>query len=210
MTLCRRTPIRSWSLAAFVAATSLAGCSMKVMKPTSEDSVRQRVADLQRRNQALENENQGLRARISELTSDLPSERSVAENARPRLAGVSIASTSNVEPGPDRQTLVLRMSPRDDRGRFIQLVGTLEVRAVSVPAAGPPRLLASKLIDPLSVREGWRGGILGSGYVFDIELEDPGHQLPPTIDVVTIFTDADSGREIRDEAPVAVSVEPTP
>ena len=122
---------------------------------------------------------------------------------------MAISSSSVVESGPvgdDRSTLVLRLAPRDDRGRFMQVVGSLEVRAVSVPETGDPALIASVDFDPLAVREAWRGGILGSGYVFELELDRATDQLPPTIDVVTIFREATSGRTLREESPVAVEV----
>ena len=46
---------------------------------------------------------------------------------------------------------------------------------------------------------------MGSGYVFDVPLDGALSGLPPTVDVVTIFTQAGSGRVIRDESPVTVS-----
>ena len=185
-----------------------AGCSMKVMKPTSDDPVRARAAELERSNRVLVEENEGLKARISELTADHPEDVAQAEEARHRLVSLAIASSSVVEPRAsesDPGILVLRLDPRDDRGRFMQVVGSLEVRAVSVPAIGDPVLLASTSFDPLEVREAWRGGILGSGYVFEIELDGTPDRLPDTIDVVTIFRDAGSARTLRDESPVVVS-----
>ena len=186
----------------------ICGCQMKVMQPTSDDQVRERIASLEEHNRSLEETNSGLEARIEELTAEAPPEVRALGAATPRLTSLRIASSSSVEASeeaPDRSTLVLRLAPRDDRGRFLQIVGGLEVRAVSVPDTGSPVLLASRQIDPLDVREGWRGGFMGSGYVFEVPLEVSLAELPPTIDVVTIFTEGGSKRTLRDEAPVQVS-----
>ena len=192
---------------------AMSACSMKVMKPTSADTAREREALLTEENRVLKDQNAGLQARIDELSADRPPAEVVLEAARPRLVAMAISSSSVVEPGPSdtgRSTLVLRLAPRDDRGRFVQVVGSLQVRAVSVPSTGDPALVATVDFDPLEVREAWRGGILGSGYVFELELDRATDQLPPTIDVVTIFREAASGRAFREEAPVAVEVVPDP
>ena len=187
-----------------------ASCQMKVMKPTSGDQARERVAALQDRTAKLEDENAGLKARIEELTKAQDPALRTTGAATPRLIDLQISSSSTIDERSSdsgRATLVLRLAPRDDRGRFLQIVGTLEVRVVSVPNQGGPVLLATDLFDPLAVREAWRGGIMGSGYVFEIPLEEAPAGLPSTVDVVTIFTQAGSGRMFRDEAPVKVSME---
>ena len=187
-----------------------ASCQMKVMQPTSGDQVRERVAALQDRTQELEDENAGLKARLEELTQAQDPEIRTTGAATPRLVDLQIGSSSTVDEGSsdsEGAMLVLRLAPRDDRGRFLQIVGTLEVRVVSVPNEGAPVLLATDRFDPLAVRAAWRGGIMGSGYVFKIPLEAVLETLPSTLDVVTIFTQAGSGRTFRDEAPVKVSLE---
>ena len=185
-----------------------AGCQMKVMQPTSEDQVRERVASLEEANRKLEDENSGLKARVAELSRDQSPDVQVAGAATPRLADLRIASSSSIDgrgPAANPTRLVLRLAPRDDRGRFLQIVGDLEVRVVAIPDSGAPVQLADVHFDPLAVREGWRGGVMGSGYVFDVPLDGALSGLPPTVDVVTIFTQAGSGRVIRDESPVTVS-----
>lgn len=186
----------------------MCGCQMKVMQPTSGDQVRERIASLEKENRSLQETNSGLEARIEELTAEQTPEARALGAAIPRLTSLQIASSSTVEASPDDSsgsTLVLRLAPRDDRGRFLQIVGGLEVRAVSVPQTGGPVLLASRVFGPVEVREAWRGGFMGSGYVFKVPLEASRTQLPPTIDVVTIFTEGGSDRILRDEAPVEVS-----
>jgi hypothetical protein len=98
------------------------------------------------------------------------------------------------------------MAPSDDRGRFLQVVGGLSVTVVAVPEVGEPILLAQRDFTPSQVREGWRGGVLGSGYVFEISFtEGLEKELPDSVDVVTLFQVAGIDRSpLRDERPVQV------
>jgi len=180
-------------------------CKMQVLKPSSDDSVREREARLKEENRTLKLDNEGLRARLAETEKELSPEEIELEEATPRLADVRIDSSSVVEPDPDGgYELVLRLDPSDDRSRFLQVVGSLVVRVVAVPEEGAPIPLAAVQFDPLEVREGWRGGVMGSSYVFDIPLANTSRALPPTVDVVSLFTDLRSGRTLRDERPVRV------
>lgn len=199
---------RSFMSTSILGMVLTTGCQMKVMQPTSDDQVRERVASLDEENRSLLETNQGLEARIEELTREQAPRTRALGAATPRLTSLRIASSSIVEApegASDRSMLVLRLAPRDDRGRFLQIVGGLEVRAVAVPDAGAPVLLASLAFDPLEVREAWRGGVMGSGYVFRLPLDHPASELPDTIDVVTIFSEGGTERVLRDEAPVRVS-----
>ena len=194
--------------ASLLSMVLVTGCQMKVMQPTSDDQVRERIASLEEENRSLLETNRGLEARIEELTAQQTPRIRAVGAATPRLTSLRIASSSIVdasEEPSDGSLLVLRLTPRDDRGRFLQIVGGLEVRAVAVPDAGAPILLVSQAFDPLAVREAWRGGVMGSGYVFRIPLDHPVAELPETIDVVTIFSEGETERVLRDEAPVRVS-----
>ena len=197
-----------WSLAlALLALTACSGCSVTVLKPSSEDSVRERVARVEARNADLELENEGLRTQLAEHLQEISPDEAAIQAAMPRLAAMVIASSSIVEspPGGPRE-LILRLAPSDDRGRFLQIVGNLMVRVVAVPADGPPLTLAVAEFGPEQIRDAWRGGMLGSNYVLDIPLDQATHLgLPDTVDVVIRFTDATTGREFRDEQPVRVS-----
>ena len=183
-----------------------AGCKMTVLKPTSEDAVRERVAKVEKQNHELELENEGLRARLAESEKTITRDEAALEAATPQLVSMRISSSSVIETDSEgHRQLVLRLAPTDDRGRFMQVVGSLNVRVVAVPASGDPEPLAVARFDPVEVREAWRGGVLGSGYVFEIPLNRVGEgELPPTVDVVTHFSDARTGRDLRDEQPVRV------
>ena len=202
-----RGRVRHWRMSLLLGVMLVpVGCTMTVLKPTSEDSVRERIAKVEKQNRDLELENEGLKARLAESQKTLSRDEAALEAATPQLASIKIGSSSVIETARDGQRqLVLRLAPTDDRGRFMQVVGSLNVRVVAVPASGDPEPLAVAQFDPLEVREAWRGGVLGTGYVFEIPLtKGQGMELPPTVDVVIHFTDARTGWDLRDEQPVRV------
>ena len=181
-------------------------CSVRVLAPTSADDVRTREQALQETNRQLEQENDGLQKRLASAEQSLSPTEQANQAATPRLVSMRIDSMSVVREESDGQAILqLRMAPADDRGRFMQVVGQLDVRAVAVYLEGPPKPLAVLHLDPVAVRDGWRGGLLGSGYLFelplgDVEIED----LPSSIDVVTRFSDSTGGPSLRDELAVRV------
>lgn len=180
---------------------------MKVLKPTSDDTVRERMAELEKTNRSLELENEGLRAQLASAQQERSEPEIKLADATPRLTEVTIQSSSVVETTTEgARQLVLRLSPIDDRARFLQIVGSLDVRVVAIPNEGQPVQLASARFEPGAVRDAWRGGTFGaSGYVFDIPLTvKSGMALPPTVAVVTVFTEGGTGRTLRDERPVRV------
>ena len=187
----------------------IAGCRVTVLSPSSDDTARERNAVLEDENEALKRENEGLKVRLSDAESELdPMEVQVSE-ATPRLISMTIQDSSLVEPldgktGPSH--LILRMSPSDDRGRFLQVVGGLSVTVVGVSVKEDPILLAQQVFTPPEVRDAWRGGLMGSGYVFEVPLTGSLHEeLPDSLDVVTLF-ESGSGDQpgLRDERPVRV------
>ena len=187
----------------------ITGCRMTVLPPSSGDSARDRNAVLREENEALKRENQGLKVRLSEAQADLDPEAVMISEATPRLVSMVVQDSSLVEtPSAENESpiLVLRMAPSDDRGRFLQVVGDLSVTVVAVPGSGEPILLARRDFTPSEVREGWRGGMLGSGYVFEIPLSGKlPKALPESVDVVTLFEVAGTGgTSLRDERPVRV------
>ena len=120
------------------------------------------------------------------------------------IEGSSLVEPVVGETGPSE--LTLRMSPSDDRGRFLQVVGTLSVTVVGVSTGKDPVLLAQDRFTPSEVREAWRGGMMGSSYVFKIPLTGCLHEdLPESLDVVTLFETVGHDRGgLRDEHPVKV------
>ena len=187
----------------------VSGCRMTVLPPTSEDSARDRNAVLREENDALKRENEGLKIRVSEAEAGLNPQEVMISEATPRLVSMLIQDSSLVEV-PDGETapsqLTLRMAPSDDRGRFLQVVGGLSVTVVAVPKSGEPVLLAQRDFSPVEVREGWRGGLMGSGYVFEVPFTtrlEAG--LPDSVDVVTLFEGPGVDPPVlRDEHPVRV------
>lgn len=181
-------------------------CSVRVLAPTSTDDVRTREQALQETNRQLEQENEGLQNRLAIAEESLSPTEQASQAATPQLVSMRIDSASVVREESDGQVILqLRMAPADDRGRFMQVVGELDVRAVAVYREGPPNPLAVLHLDPVAVRDGWRGGLLGSGYLFEVPLGDLKiEDLPSSIDVVTHFSNATGGGSLRDELAIRV------
>ena len=185
------------------------GCRMTVLEPSAGDDLRLRMMELEESNRILRLEKEGLMAEIDRIDAraDLRVDDSSLRAATPRLSAIEISASSVIEaPEGGARTLSLRLDPSDERGRFLQVVGSLSVRAVAVRTGSPPRTLALGQFSPVEMRDAWRGGFFGSVYVLEIPLNDaPEESLPDTVDVVINFTDAVSGREFRDERAVRVS-----
>ena len=187
----------------------VAGCRVTVLSPSSDDTARDRNAVLEEENQVLTRENEGLKVRISEAESEWDPMAVQLSEATPRLISMTIQDSSLVEPLDEKtgsSQLILRMSPSDDRGRFLQVVGGLSVTVVGVSVQEDPILLAQQAFTPTEVRDAWRGGLMGSGYVFEIPLTGSRHEeLPDSLDVVTLFeSGAGDQLGLRDERPVRV------
>ena len=204
-------PVRfvPFTLTLLFLALTITGCRVTVLSPSSDDTARDRNAVLQEENQTLKRENEGLKVRVSEAESDSDPVGVQLSEATPRLISMTIQDSSLVEPldgdsGPSH--LILRMSPSDDRGRFLPVVGSLSVTVVGVSVQDDPMLLAQQVFTPTEVRDAWRGGLMGSGYVFEVPLNGSLHEgLPDSLDVVTLFENGAGDRPgLRDERPVRV------
>lgn len=187
--------------AALLAAAGLlavAGCSVKLLAPTAADSLREQVSAQAVRIEALERRERELEAQVRSLSLAAdPARRGLsaeAELARPRLASISLGGASALRSGAAGAELAIHLEPRDGRGRFLQIVGSLELEATLLPLGGEPRLLGRWSYGPLAVRDAWRGGLTGGHYTFREPVSLP-HGLPaPTEIVVQLrFEDAIDG-----------------
>jgi len=193
----------------FLVMSLMIGCRVTVLPPSSDDTARDRNAILREENETLKRENEGLKVRVSQAEADLDPGSLEVSQATPRLISMAIEDSSLIEPldkGTGTSQLVLRMSPSDDRGRFVQVVGALSVTVVGVSLEDDPVLLGQHTFTPGEVRDAWRGGVMGSGYVFRLPLSGALHEaLPDSVDVVTLFEVAGVDRPgLRDERPVRV------
>jgi len=173
---------------------ALAGC--RTGGESSGDVLRKQNLELQTQVAQLQKDASELRAKLAELVGAgaAPKSPEVAE-ATPRVAGIEIdflsgpAADSSSPPQSDRnRTVAVYVKPLDGRGRFIQATGKLTVevsRLTSLTSAGaeeigndsPARLLGSKSLEPLQLRDAYRAGFTGTYYV--VELPVPASELQP-------------------------------
>jgi cell division protein FtsB len=189
------------SCTAFLAAMGLLaipGCSVKLLAPTAADSLREQVSVQAARIEALEQRERELEAQVRSLSLEADPARgglsAEAELARPRLAAISLGSASALRSGAAGPELAIHLEPRDGRGRFLQIVGSLELEATLLPLGGEPWLLGRWSYGPLAVRDAWRGGLTGGHYTFREPVSLPDGLFAPTEIVVQLrFADAIDG-----------------
>ncbi len=222
------------ALTALVAGSMLlASCNRAtVLGPSPNDPVRQE-------NQELRDQVQRLSLQVRELEGALAQCRAaeraasgaataggvagagsgtvmaVPEGAVPRLASIQIDSASEfVAPSADPAvpaTLRLWVSPRDGRGRFLQLVGTLHASVAVIRAGAEPMEVASAVFGPLQVRDAWRSGFMGTHYAFAFPLAIPADLRSTPLTVTIRFDDALTGRSFDDQRrllPVRIDAAP--
>lgn len=167
---------------------SLGGCRLGGDQSASEanDDLRRRVIELEKQLQTLQGEREELKTKLaeSERTREgaLPPE---ALEALPRCTAVEIGSFSGFEPADPAKpagSVVAYLTPTDGRGRFVQIVGTMKVAALVLPASlesagggASDQVLATaeRTYSPAELREAYRSGVAGTHYLAEIPLEKP-------------------------------------
>lgn len=152
-TRCMRT------LVLVVLCLSALGCRSGARIAAANDGLRlEREAQAERITE-LEAENAELRTKLTEANAraESPLPEDVIE-ALPRVAAIELTRFCHVE----SRLVVWSVKPTDGRGRFVQMVGTLELRAVS--SGAEPELLAERILSPTEVRDAYASGLAGTGY----------------------------------------------
>jgi len=189
-------------------ALVLAGC--RTGGESSGDVLRKQNLELQTQVAQLQKDASELRAKLAELVGAGGTGKSpeVAE-ATPRVASIEIdflsgpTADSSTPPQSDRnRTVAVYVKPLDGRGRFIQATGKLTVevsRLVSInqgqqgAADAPARLLGSRTLEPLQLRDAYRAGFTGTYYVVDIPVPASDVQPPGQLLLRVRFADAITG-----------------
>lgn len=194
----------------------LAGC--RAGGQSSGDVLRQQNLELQKQVDQLQKDASELRAKLAELVggkdaSDASKSKEVAE-ATPRVASIEIdflsgpTTDSGAPARSDRQrTVAVYIKPMDGRGRFLQATGTLQVevsRLTTLPPLGevskpdsPAKLLSSKTLTPLELRDAYRSGFTGTYYVVDLNVPDADLAPPGQLLLRARFQDAITGANLE-------------
>lgn len=188
---------------------------------SSGDVLRKQNLELQNQVAQLQKDASELRAKLAELVGAGGSGKSseVAE-ATPRIASVEIdflsgpTADSSTPPQSDRnRTVAVYIKPLDGRGRFIQATGKLTVevsRLVSLNQGeqgatdAPARLLGSRTLEPLQLRDAYRAGFTGTYYVVDISVPASDVQTPGQLLLRARFADAITGASFEASRIVAL------
>lgn len=201
-----------------MAATSLlAGCRSSV-KGSEADALRAELETARRaiasltaqRDEALAKIAEADRVRLS--TGDLAAD---AAAALPRVASISIDRLSGLtDSNPDDtrpfDAIEVYLRPLDGRGRFVQIVGTITLRADLVPAdSAAPSAIASITLAPAEVRDAYRSTFLSTHYTLRLPLP-PEQEFPPGAGLAFTaeFLDALTGQVHRDQRmlPIAAPI----
>ena len=107
------------------------GCSSGARIAAANDELRLERESQRAEIESLEAENAEMRTKLAEANaraeSPLPDD---VIDALPRVAQVDLTRFCSVDDG----TITWALKPTDGRGRFVQIVGTLKLRAVSTDA----------------------------------------------------------------------------
>lgn len=180
-----------------VVVAGVASCGPKNFKNTNDDLRRERV-ELRERVSDLESLVAELRARLGEearVREGLLGEEALS--ALPRAGSIGLARLTGFVRGGGLRAYIV---PRDGRGRFVQVVGRLSVRASYVP--GPdseltPGLLSEDVLPPSALREAYRDGLSGPAYVVDLGVPELALDEPGSVLIEASFADAITGETHR-------------
>jgi hypothetical protein len=178
----------------------LAGCGKKASR--QNDVLRARVMDLEDQVERLTDRNRELEAALrqaEEAPGPLPEE--IRANI-PHVVQVGIDRRSHAldEDGDGRaDALLVYVKPADGRGRFVQLVGRLGVRAVDLPLDADPVSLGQVSLGPTEVRDSYRTSFLGTHYTVTLPLTLPPDRPNGPCTVHVVYEDGRTGRSITDQ-----------
>jgi len=175
-----------------VLALVLAGCSSGRRIARTNDALRLERETLRSQVEALEAEVAELNTKLTELNarrgSPIPDD---VLAALPRVASLTLNRFSTIWTENGTSEARFFVVPRDGRDRFIQAVGTLELRAVAIGQSGQePEVLAERIISPTELRDAFTTGIGGSAYVFRLPIAA---SPASTVVLRAVFHDAITG-----------------
>lgn len=197
---------------AFVSACGVGG-----NKSVSEanDQLRREKLGLESTIATLTGEKEELRVKLAESErargSNLPAE---VLDAVPRCTGIVIDSLSGFDPADPAKPATgatVYIQPRDGRGRFVPLVGTLRATAqvlpVSLDVAKSDQgtldraVLAQSRVElsPTKLRDAYRSGLLGTAYAAELKFDAPISDRTSKLLLRVEFIDALTGQTHRAE-----------
>ncbi|TVQ52937.1 MAG: hypothetical protein EA377_09180 [Phycisphaerales bacterium] len=192
-----------------VVVLSSVGCGPRDFR-NENDRLRAEVMQLEQTNERLERRLRELEAELRRVElSDLDPE--VREQI-PHVVRIEVERYSHLrdrsgDGQPDE--LVLHVTSRDGRDRFVNLLGTLSVRGVQMAGESTAPIVVNRSFDAEAVRDAYRSSFMGTHYSFRISLGGPEdreevdqrHLFGPddSLAIRVQFEDALTGRVMADE-----------
>ena len=185
-----------------------AGCASDRVR-AENDRLREHVQSLEDELEASNRRMLELAQQVNRLTREMQSEpqAGIAADiaaAEPLVTSIALGRLSHaVDDDLDgfADRIVLYLNPADGRGRFMQIVGSLDVQVVAIDADGP-RTLGQRSLDPLSVRDAYRSSFTGTHYTIEVDVEPSAGDV--TSRAVVLFTDGKTGQTHRAERSIAL------
>ena len=122
-----------------------------------------------------------------------------------RYSGVLDADSNG---SPDLVRLYVK--PRDVRGRFVPLVGTLNVQLVQLAPGQQPHLLLEKTFSPEELDENYRSTWMGNHYTIEAPLTDIEPTPNSDVTVMLTFIDAITGATMTYQQALPLPQPPLP
>ncbi len=166
------------------------------------DDLRRRVDDLEAEVVRLRGERDEALANVAEMSRALEREGSQltadVRQAIPRCVRLELGRLTGPTHSGDSagfDVVDVYVTPRDARGRFVQIVGDLIVRADLLPeGTDPARQLGSAVLSAPELREAYRAGITGTHYTIRIPLTEPIRPGDGAVAIGVEFVDALTGK----------------
>ena len=199
MNLIQQQTVAIVGLAAILFAV---GCNPTVFTPNQNDELRRQVRDLEEQVNAAKAKQVELEQQLAQSAKSAEEKSSIDPAilaATPHVASVQIGGSSGylaskvgVETGGC--TARIYLEPSDGLGRFLQIVGSVQISVFDLKAGGNSQTLGTAEFSPGQVRDAWRGGILGTHYTFEIPLTGSGWDCQGSVTAKLEFRDGTTGK----------------
>ena len=199
MNLTQQRTVAIVGLAAILFAV---GCNPTAFTPNQNDELRRQVRDLEEQVNAAKAKQVELEQQLAQSAKSAEEKSSIDPAilaATPHVASVQIGGSSGylatkvgVETGGC--TARIYLEPSDGLGRFLQIVGSVQISVFDLKAGGKSQTLGTAEFSPSQVRDAWRGGILGSHYTFEIPLAGSDWNCQGSVTAKLEFLDGTTGK----------------
>ena len=168
----RRPGSRCWRWPCWARRAAASAATGKAFKNENDD-LRAENLKLAREIDAFEDRVRLLDSELSTLRKDRQGDAPLPDAIPPVLSALKFARyTGPIDTDDDGadDRVVMYIQPVDQLGRMRVTAGRLNVQAVSLRAATPPRVVADRTYEPREFDDRWRTGLTGDHYSIDLDL----------------------------------------